>query len=420
MISPGVYEFGYLALADIPFLLISVVSLGCAVRALIQGGRDTAWAMASGLLAGIAYATRNAGLANIVALVSAFALSVPFKLLSIRDALRIISIWLAGLAIIVVPLISRNVELFGAVQPYSSGLSEYGYVDSARIYMWSLLLDIFGSRTIAQLAWDFKGLLLVGVPACVLLVWGVLEAYRQGDNARRGCVLFLTLYCATGSAMVVMGRARFDWVETNLVRHATQYSWVVVALVLAAIQAARVGSLPRKILFSIAMLLLVVGRASAAYEDQRREAQIYRALLEQNDPWRAAKQLPGQGWILTNQLKLAWASNAELKALLARLPANAFIVSNSGSFLKYELNRTVRDFPYETLKGARVFALAGTVASGVVVKRPFFVVILPSNRMLREDKEGLWREVVISDARSGGFSPVANSPWFVLFEYRPN
>jgi len=327
-------------------------------------------------LAGIAYWIRNAGLALIAATFTLLILAPLLRLTSWRIAARNLLAWGVGALIVITPLLLRNLAIFGTAQPYGQGPSWMGMgpVKSVRLYLWSLLVDATGLHSVAQiLAWDAVIFLFIGGPLIALATWGLVQAYRGADANNRYSLVALALYLMAGSAMVIIGRAKYDWVETSLVRYVMQYTWIAVALIFVALATLPGDRLLRNLSGALFVVLLAghLMYFVGIYDRDRTISQII-AANRGNLP-KTAAQTP-RIWVLRGPLRKLLSRDDALLDSVRSLPKDAVVMSNVASFLYLTSGRPVRnieeDEPQAFTCVHHLFRAVG---------RPVYVVLLPTN-----------------------------------------
>ncbi|MCA1979806.1 MAG: glycosyltransferase family 39 protein, partial [Thiobacillus sp.] len=268
--SPAFVEWGFQALADAPLTLFSILSLGVLTRApALADVSWRGWAL-SGVLAGIAYLFRNAGAVLPLTVIALLAWALLSRRLSFVATLRAGLVWGGAFALCAFPLFAYNLVTFGSIQPYfgAHGTIDYGLLNAVRVSLWSVLLDVSGWRTVADLAWNGKALVALG-PLALAAVW---LAARRPTPAFSPAGIVLLIYALIGCALVVWGRSRFDWVETTLTRQFMPYSWALLALGAWALQRLAQRRWPAIGAFALAALL--GGRAHALWQEWANETAL--------------------------------------------------------------------------------------------------------------------------------------------------
>lgn len=404
--SPGFVEWGYLALSDAGMTLFSVLSLGILMR------QDCSWRgngraiMLSGLLAGCAYALRNAAAVLPLAVIAFLGVSLLTKQLAWRDAFRSGLLWGAGFALLAFPLFFYNLHTFGSIQPYFSahGGTDFGVLKAFRLSLWSFLLDISAWRTVANLAWSVMAMVLLVLPAGLLL-WAGWRRWRQSPRSIRAALLLLLLYMSLGFAMIVWGRSRFDWVEVTLTRQLMPYSWAALVAVTWVLRPPTMredrAPLSRTGVLLLVGLLLAAGRFQGIRDDLQREAAI-RTVVDSRGYAAAAAQFPGT--VLTNRIKQNTSRDRVLLDLLKTLPDDAHIVSNHGPLLSLQSGRHIRRFD-PTPGNLAVLAGMRPHLRG----RALVLAIIISNEMLRSRPNDTWQDDILQQLNSG-YTPLLRTP----------
>lgn len=405
--SPGAVENGYMALTDVPFLVLVAFSLGLLVRA--QGMRRWVPAMlVAGLLGGAAYALRNAGAVLLVAVVIAYVLAVLVRVSSVKLAISHLVVWGLGVACIAVPLFWRNYLLFGQFQPYQNSGASFGYLQSLRIFMSGLFMDMSGSKTIALLAWDFKLLLLVGVPLVAWLLYLALVQFRRAVPEQRFAFLLLVSYAVLASIIVIIAQKRYG-VDGSL-RYAMQSAWVMLGMAAYALSG-------KKKLFLLLTALLLAGRAVYLNDDLKREGYIAEAFAAYPRFADAAAVLP-KNWVLTNRIKYELARDSTLPGLVAHLPVDAVIVSNQDTFVQRLVrSRAIMHLELDSATDSKGFATVTQIVAARAPGRPLYCVIVPTNRMLRELSARDWERQVAQTA-AGQFDVIEQRDNYLLLKLR--
>jgi hypothetical protein len=397
--SPGVVHVGPRAMSDATFLMTTLFAFGLLVRS-VQSRAPERLSLMSGLLAGVAYACRNAGTAVLVACLATLATAAMTGVLSPRGALRRALMWSGGALLVVAPLWGWNISVFGRPQPYTMPPSELGLLVNARSFLASLLMDVTSARFAAAVAWDYRQLLIL-IPV-VVLGFAVGWKYRWrgwGPEARFTGVL-LVLYLASGSCMVVVARTIYRWGEPITERFVIQYSWTVLALVFALVGAGELRRGSRAWVTTVVLsAALLLSRGTYLAHLVQRETAIQEALATPGDLSARVQRLPERR---IDILQRVFAGDEEILELVRRLPAGAFIASNFSDVFRIETERRVRPLPFRTkAQWASAQMLLEEVAVQVPPSRAVFIVILPSYDLLDGSAGMGWQDVVTSAVPSG-------------------
>lgn len=344
-LSPGVLTWGWRGLTDLPFLVISVLSIGLFVRS-SYGERVILYAFGAGALAGLAYTIRNAGLALLAASVAAYVVAALLGRLSKESAAKLTLAFGCGAAVFVAPLIWFNISTFGGLQPYRMAPSTVPLVTNIRLFIEATILDATGLDRMSNfVAWTWWALLLF-LAFCLLaigvLAWKIIKSrsFYESENGIPATLglLVLTFYLVAGAAIVIVARTVYEWGEMISVRHTLQYTWALLSIVFLVIS----GFKGRKVVSMFVLGgILTVGHVQWAMGNywgsepearlQDRKAQIY--------------------------------ASDFLEEEIAKIPTDTIVVSNLADVLRIKTRRTVRQlYPRETSETAtRLSAMRGTI-----------------------------------------------------------
>lgn len=392
--SPGLAHVGLRAMSDATFLVITLFGFGLLVRS-VRSQTPDRLVVVSGLLAGVGYAFRNAGTAVLVAGLASLAAAAITGVLGPRGALRRALVWLGGALLVVGPLWIRNVTVFGRLQPYTMPPSELGLLRNARSFLGSLLMDVTSARFVAEIAWDYRRLLVLAP----LMVLGFAVGWKYRWPGWRPEVRFtavlLVLYLTAGSCMVVLARTIYRWGEPITERFVIQYSWTVLALVFALLggEGLRRGS-KTWMTTVVVFVALLIGRGAHLAELVQREAAVQEALATPGDLATRVGRLPQRR---VDILQGVFAKDEVILNLVRELPAGAFLASNFADVFRIETERRVRDLPLLTReRWASAETLLEEVAVKVPASRPVYIVVLPSYDLLAGSAGMGWQEALTS------------------------
>ncbi len=419
-IAPAVVMFGYRPMTDVPFLLTVAVSLGCLIRYVAHASRGIALLVLSGLFAGIAYSLRNVGIALLLAVPAA----IFFRGLDTRHGwsrtLIEIAAWVAGTLPILLGLWYRNAVEFGRLVVYGMAeipMNAATVIHNARDFLWDFLHELTGVRLIAQLAWDAKWAVICLAPAASLLLFGIAKHWRRQSSAQRFVLVLLAAYCLLGAVVVIYAKSRYN--TSDFLRYSTQYTWAVVFIGFYALYLMLQG---RTALRTLAMLCLAGAlffpRLYYSIKTLNSEAVARDVLSRDSSAVRAAKDLPTRDLILTNQLVYRLTTDEDLRAVLAGLPPNALILSNLGHLLNLATGTHSRRVEPENFENSQLLDLLADVNTQLAGTRPLFVVILPSNHLIRNYREN-WQRKAYEYLAGSGYKEYRTSHNFIIFKRQP-
>jgi hypothetical protein len=408
--SSGMFAYGFAAFTDAPSLLLIVISFGLLLRGLRSDNMPIL--LASGFFAASAYAMRNTGAAFLIsvgAVLVGYILIEPTKW---KKQTYLTMIWVLGTLPIIALLWGRNFVLFGGIQTYSHPPADTPPVLAIRDYLWHLIFEVAPNKTIAQLAWDIKLLLAIGLPALVFMFINLRKQWPHLQSAGRTAVLVLSLYLLVGSAMVIY--AHIKWDAEGFDRYVLQYGWLFLALLFIAFNfnPSEKISLLKYILAGVAVSALLIARWDYAVE--------------------YAHQPPNVREVL--------AKDRHLIQAVKNLPANALIATNLIGFLPLETGRPIRNIEFKSSKGidsyiSNLNQRLNQIADGVG-QRPFYAAILPTKDIVEAEYGKKWYltltrlintpgkidpawQTLFLEGLSGKFYVVDKTPTMLLIASRP-
>ncbi|WP_239187350.1 ArnT family glycosyltransferase [Candidatus Nitrotoga sp. HW29] len=229
--SPGVLTYAPMGLTDIFSLVLAVGAIG-----LVLNSRSTTFFFVGGVVAGLAYAVRNAHIALLVALAVYFVylwVSNPEQRnTTIKQAIA----FAIGASVIILPLLLRNLAIFGALNPYEMEPSTVSVAHNVRIYIQEFIYDLSALRNLGLfVGWSIQGLMLllalvIGGSWMLMVVW----KGQLAEEKKRTIFLCIT-YSIMGAGVVIAARSRYEWGEMINIRHTLQYTPFCLAALLAVI-----------------------------------------------------------------------------------------------------------------------------------------------------------------------------------------
>jgi hypothetical protein len=394
LLSPFALEHGFLAMSDLPLLLLVVLSFGLLIRAW-EGKAAVGGLLLSGLLAGLAYSVRNAALAWIAAVLVAFILAAPLQLCPWRTVLRRGLFWLTGLLVVLIPMWVRNLLLTGSLGTYEAPPAGGDPVSLSRGFLAFLLKDFSGSAQVGLLAWDAKWFAVLVIPLLLLAAIFLVRRWLRMESADRFGLLLLLLYLGAGSAMVVI--AAVKWLGGIDPRMVIQYSWILLALGAAALAPA--PGLPWgrwRLGFALTILIaLLASRMLFHFEVLARERHIAGILDAHPDLDQVVGSLPDESWVLRMQLARLHAADEGVAKIVTELPSETLAVSNMGYIYRIGNRRPVRSIYLKYYDGPEALREALGEARSVHKGRPIWFGFMASNQMLKS-ADGSWRASVLA------------------------
>lgn len=232
VISPSILLNSSTGLTDMFALALAVAAIG-----LTLNSRSILGLIGGGLLAGMAYALRNAHLALLITLAVYFCyLWLVNNTTDRRTIYKNAASHFLGIAIIVFPVLTRNIYLFGSLNPYQMPPSTIGFIENLRTYLQVLIKDVTACGECGNyIAWSVPGLLaLVLVTSC--LSWLFIKyVWRNLATAGQNAIVISTTYVLIGSCIVIAARTRYQWGEVINIRHTLQYTPFLLVILLTPV-----------------------------------------------------------------------------------------------------------------------------------------------------------------------------------------
>lgn len=395
VLSPGMYLFGATINADVPTLLLLALATGLAIRA-VDGEKPVGYLFAAGVLLGAAYVLRNSVTAVYAGLGAALLGAALLRQVPYFSAARY-GAWVAVGSIPIVGLLfMRNYVVFGEMQPYVLMVGTHAtLLDSFRVFLDGLISELTGSPSIGKrVAWDFKLLLLIGVPTFSLVAWGLLKQWRGTSLQTRFAILFGLLFSSASAAMLVIAHTYHGLDFGFLLRHMMQFAWIVLTLTVLA--ALGYGNSTAKNVVGLVFAVLLASRMWFIADDMRLERDLNRTFLATPDIAAAARPFVNSGRILTNQIRPALARDAAVASTVRSLPEDALILSNQGPLLGLLSDRSVRTIPSPIAGGFPAIAnRVDQVFHDMHRDRPVFLVLVPDNGILHSIDHTDWKKMVV-------------------------
>lgn len=228
-------HYSFLAMSDVPFMamaLLSFLLLFKAIGRISPSKGSLCYGLLSGFAAGFALAIRNVGYSIPLAVGIGLTLGVSLQLFSWKSYCRTLIVYGIGFILVYGPFLLRNLIVFHALQPYSMDPSELSLLENVRYYILAL------EDSFVESLEDYTGLVFVSITA--ILGTGVIMLFlskqinliRNKYPHRLAGAFILILYAIFGSAIVILGRTKYRWIEENInPRHLLQYNWIFLAII---------------------------------------------------------------------------------------------------------------------------------------------------------------------------------------------
>jgi hypothetical protein len=387
VLSPVVLRFGYIAMTDLPFLLMATFSLGLLFRYSIPG-RALQGLFWSGIVASLAYTLRNAGMAIFATVIASFFAAWATGILSRSQAAVRGSVWVLGALLGAAPLIAKNLIVFGKLQPYSWPHSQLGFLFNLRQYLGLQLRDFGGFHSLAQFPWHTFPFLIVAGALISLLSMGLVRAWHTWSPCQRFELLTLLLYFGAGCAMLILSATLYKFSDIGLSpRYPIQYTWLLLAIVMA-VWANNDRSTTRtgKIILVLILSALITGRVAYLnneFTKAKDASDAYRGLadLTHGIPALAQTQIQKQPWTLNEHLKKVVAEDISLIAALQHLPEQAYLIGYPGYVIRITTGQKVRSL-FGIATPQDVWAAAVKTRRHIEPRRPLYLIFYPPPSIL--------------------------------------
>jgi hypothetical protein len=233
-LSPGVLMFATLGTPDLLALLLAIATI-----AIVLNARSRRWLVLGGLIAGSAYAVRNAHLALLLAIALFYGYQLAAQATQRRATIQDALAFFLGAALILVPVLLRNYLLFGAFNPYQMAPSTLSVLHNVRTFMQEAAYDVSGWRALGIfVGWSAAGAaLFLGLAASA--AWHLKRSWKQRSPAQGNAIVLCTTYAVIGACVVIAARSRYEWGEMINTRHTLQYTPFLWAALLATLPAHR-------------------------------------------------------------------------------------------------------------------------------------------------------------------------------------
>ncbi|MDP2025297.1 hypothetical protein [Sulfuriferula sp.] len=417
VLSPVVMRFGYIAMTDLPFLLMAAFSLGLLFRystpeRALQG---LFW---SGIVAGLAYTLRNAGTAVFAAVIASFFAAWITGILNRSQAILRGGVWVLGALLGAAPLIAKNLIVFGSLQPYSWPRSQLGFLFNLRQYLGLQLRDFGGFHSLAQFPWHTLPFVIVGGILVSLLALTLVRIWPGWSPRQRFALLTLLLYFGAGCAMLILSATLYKFSDIGLSpRYPIQYTWLMLAIVMAAwASTRRTITLTGKITLALVLSVLVMGRIAYLhneFSEAKDATDAYRGLadLTHGLPATAQSLYQKHPWTLDAQLKRRVAEDTSLTATLQRLPKQAYLIGYPGYVIRLMTGQAVRSI-YNSATPEDVWLVAIKTRQHINPHRPLYLIFYPPPIIFMSAD---WQQAMLTSMPTG-FSLLERTPNRMIFQ----
>jgi hypothetical protein len=229
VLTPAAVRHGYIAYSDTLSLVLVIYAVN---RLLVADNKPASWFWL-GLLTGISYLLRNANLGLLLSI----SLYLLWRLIvepeNRKEKITNGFVWLGANALLIVPWLARNFLVFGKLQPYWMAPSNVSFGENIHDYLKAQLDTLLAfsdlDTLLANTPWGiFLLLMLVAV-----LAHQVISTWKRWQKIEQHAFFIALVYAASGAAMVIAARTKYQWGIHISARHVLSFScFVFVALVI--------------------------------------------------------------------------------------------------------------------------------------------------------------------------------------------
>lgn len=224
--SPSTLSYSTLATSDLLSLLLAVATIG-----IVLNKQSRSWLMFAGVLGGGAYAIRNAQLALLASITFYYFFLWVTQTKQRREVTLNAAAFLLGVSLILLPVLIRNMTLFGAINPYHMDPSTISAIHNVRTFIQEMAYDLSGVRSLGIVfGWSTTGIALMLLMAAGV-AWFLKTSWNHLSTIRKNTIFLCTAYAVIGASVVVAARTRYEWGEMINIRHTLQYTpflWVAI------------------------------------------------------------------------------------------------------------------------------------------------------------------------------------------------
>lgn len=415
--APSVYLVSPAPLTEPVYSFLILFSLSITIRSLqnIDTPETLKKFILSGLIAGVAYAVRNVGLAYFLSLFSALILLAALRQHPLKNIARICGYFLFGLTPIAVALFWRNITLFGEALPYKVNQGYFSPpIVSLRVLIEAILLDISGSREISMLAWDFFRFISITLPLAVLILYFGRQHWLRYNLTEKFFIIFSALLFASSSGMLVIAHTYHGLDPGDLIRHVSPFSWIFFPLLLVVFRVKTQG-LYYKTGAVIIGIIMITGHLYFINSDIKKTKDILRYLNRSSDIIAAVQPITAKYKILSNEINFKIAQDPAIAKIVSDLPEEALLISNVGGSLRRVTGRPVRTLDFNARNLEKSLLDVIEMSNPVIAVRPFYFIVLPSNDIARSPINIHWQEKIADILIPHGFSVAAQNTNIIVF-----
>jgi hypothetical protein len=308
----SIIKCALIAWTDVPYLLVSLMSLAMAFQIIEKKGKaGRFFIFSAGLLVGYSYLLRYVGEVLMLSIIAGLVVSVLLRMMTVKDIIKTTGIYCLGSGLVIVPYWIRNAVVFSTIKQ-SMPLSQAPLTYTLHMYFQVLAEMIFINRSFDIIVL----MLMAGFGICFTMYARKMIAT---DKERFVYAFILTVYFIIYSVGLIAFKANYLFCEGIDDRYLIQLEWIFmgglifgVSIILKRLN--RLQPISVKVITGLLILLFILFQVFPAkefYYDQKGMTDLSQK-IEQYVP------------------------------LLRGLPKDYVIVSNVGDITYYLSKRNVR------------------------------------------------------------------------------
>jgi len=176
----------------------------------------------SGLFIGCALLFRHAGLALLFSVGSGLLLMSVFKIIPLKQLIKVIGVFAMGVFIVYMPYLIRNYLVFGSINSYKLPPAQVSLLENITVYSQALSRMIF-------MVPHYNMVLITLIGGMIIFFVIKMGKLIKADKFIVLSIIILILYFLSGSFMVILFKTMYFAPEPINDRYLIQYAWVIVA-----------------------------------------------------------------------------------------------------------------------------------------------------------------------------------------------
>ena len=384
MLAPGTIDMAPQAMSDVPFMLLTTLSIALFVRGAVVR-IDWRLLVLSGFVGGLCYSVRNVGLAWLGAGFLACFIFSLMRRWSPGTAARVVLLWLLGASAVLVPLEFFNLGNFGTLNPYRLPPSTLGLASNIRYYAIALFDDLSGRPELRHdFLWNnaiLMAALALSLAIAILFRNAIKRNWRLLSAQQQDVLILLLLNIIAGSTIVILARTRYQWGELINTRHTMQYDWMVLSIVLILLVPLARSSIRVLLAGAIVSLTLLGLRFDHALGEITMSRAQYAASLGQFSLSQIAEaEGNADRALMVQRIR----DDGQLLRAISSLPPQTLLISNRVEPLRVETGRPVTRILIDHA------CLIPKEIAVAVRDKPSLFLLVPEKELVRS---GCWRRL---------------------------